>query len=420
MSRTWHVFAIVYFLIAWATSAVRLILDMDRALGLVIAPVAVICLGLTVFALALWAIDRYCGDPVYRDAPEIGPASVVAVPGFRDLAEHMAAIAIGIVGIAGLLALWGIDPSGGIGRSVWKIALILLLAYFALQAIRIGIDRKIAGEADIDDPERGEEGAGTGASRLSTLLPLFRNFFLFAVAVFAALIMLSEIGIDIAPLFAGAGVIGLAIGFGSQTLIRDIFSGAFFLVDDAFRKGEYIDVGVVKGTVERISVRSLQLRHHRGALHTIPFGEISHLTNYSRDWVIMKLPLRLTYDTDVDKVRKLIKTLGTELMDDPEIGGKFLEPLKSQGVFSMEDSAMIMRVKFMTKPGDQFGVRKTVYAAIREMFEREGVKFAHREVSVRVADLPPGETLTPTQVEAVAGAAVPAIEGPPGAAADDR
>jgi small-conductance mechanosensitive channel len=154
----------------------------------------------------------------------------------------------------------------------------------------------------------------------------------------------------------------------------------------------------------------MQLRHHRGALHTIPFGEISHLTNYARDWVIMKLPFRLTYDTDVEKVRKLIKKLGVALLDDPEIGDKFVQPLKSQGVFSMEDSAMIMRVKFMTKPGDQFTVRKTVYAEIRALFEKEGIKFAHRQVSVRVADLEPGQTLTPEQKEAIAGAAMPEIE----------
>ena len=88
-----------------------------------------------------------------------------------------------------------------------------------------------------------------------------------------------------------------------------------------FRKGEYIDVGEVKGTVEKISLRSFQLRHHLGALNTIPFGEIKHLTNYSRDWVMMKLPLRLTYDTDVDKVRKLVKKLGVKLLDHPTLRG---------------------------------------------------------------------------------------------------
>ena len=223
------------------------------------------------------------------------------------------------------------------------------------------------------------------------------------------LIVLLELGINVSPLFAGAGVVGLAVGFGAQTLVRDIFSGAFFLIDDAFRKGEYIDIGEVKGTVEKISVRSFQLRHHLGALNTIPFGEIKVLTNYSRDWVMMKLPLRVTYDTDVEKVRKLIKKLGQQLLEDPVIGENFLQPLKSQGVIEMQDSAMIIRVKFMTKPGDQWLVRKKVYEEIRELFAREGIRFAHREVTVRLADSRT-EDLSPQQREAITGAVQATID----------
>ena len=130
----------------------------------------------------------------------------------------------------------------------------------------------------------------------------------------------------------------------------------------------------------------MQLRHQNGPLNTIPFGEIKHLKNYSRDWVIMKLPLRLTFDTDIEKVRKLVKKLGQKLLEDPEIGPKFMQPLKCQGVIEMDDSAMIVRVKFMTKPGNQWPVRSRVYAEIRALFEREGIRFASREVRVRVTD----------------------------------
>lgn len=101
---------------------------------------------------------------------------------------------------------------------------------------------------------------------------------------------------------------------------------------------------------------------------------------------MMKLPLRLTYDTDIERVRKLIKKLGQQLLEHPECGHLFMQPLKSQGVYKMEDSAMIIRVKFMTKPGDQWLIRKRVYEEIRELFAREGIKFAHREVTVRLAD----------------------------------
>jgi small-conductance mechanosensitive channel len=133
------------------------------------------------------------------------------------------------------------------------------------------------------------------------------------------------------------------------------------------------------------------------------------LTNYSRDWVIMKLPLRVTYDTDVEKVRKLIKNLGVQLLDDPVIGKNFITPLKSQGVIEMQDSAMIIRVKFMTLPGDQWLVRKRAYEEIRQLFEREGIKFAHREVTVRLAD-GKVQDLSHEQREAAAAAAQASIE----------
>ena len=290
------------------------------------------------------------------------------------------------------------------------VVVIVFIGYIVYHAFRIWIDGKIAEETvDQSDGELGDEGVATSASRLATLLPLFRSLILIVVVVTIGLIALLELGINVSPLFAGAGVVGIAIGFGAQTLVRDIFSGAFFLFDDAFRKGEYIDIGGVKGTVEKISVRSFQLRHHLGALHTVPFGEIQTLTNYSRDWVIMKLPLRVTYDTNVDKVRKLIKTLGQDLLKDPVIGANFIQPLKSQGVIEMQDSAMIIRVKFMTKPGDQWLVRKKGFEEIRALFEREDIRFAHREVTVRIADEKAGD-ITPEQNEKITGAVQAAID----------
>jgi len=225
------------------------------------------------------------------------------------------------------------------------------------------------------------------------------------------MVVLMQAGVDIAPLFAGAGIVGLAIGFGAQTMIRDIFSGLFFLIDDAFRLGEYIDTGGAKGTVERISIRSMQLRHQNGPLHTIPFGEIQQLTNYSRDWVIMKLPLRVTLDTDPERVRKLIKKLGQELLSDPVVGSKFIEPLKSQGVLTIDNFGIVIRIKFKTRPGDQFAARRVVYARIYELFDREGIEFAGRDVRVRVDDDGAGDRVSPAIASAVAAELTQSADG---------
>lgn len=309
---------------------------------------------------------------------------------FEALAGRVAGILAFVAGAYAFFYIWDNDGARMVESYADRfldILVIIFIGYVIYHAFRIWIDSKIEEETgDEEEVELGDEGGGSSASRLATLLPLFRNLILIVTVVTIALIVLMEVGINVGPLFAGAGIVGVAIGFGSQALVRDIFAGAFFLFDDAFRKGEYLDVGGVKGTVEKISVRSFQLRHHLGALHTIPFGELQVMTNYSRDWVMMKLPLRVTYDTDVEHVRKLIKKLGQDLLDDPVIGENFIQPLKSQGVIEMQDSAMIIRVKFMTKPGDQWIIRKRVYEEIRALFEQEGIKFAHREVTVRLAD----------------------------------
>jgi small-conductance mechanosensitive channel len=341
-------------------------------------------------------------------------------PVFKHFFEN-AVFAVVLVLSMGMLArLWGIDLGREGGHPIsatLDILLVIFVAASAYSAVNNFIDIKIVEEGgSLEDrpfnPGDSDGESGKSQSRLATLLPIFRYAIVALIVVVAAMIVLANLGVAIGPLFAGAGVIGIAIGFGAQTLIRDIFSGAFFLLDDAFRKGEYIEVAGAKGVVEKISIRSFQLRHHRGAVNTIPFGEIRQLTNYSRDWVMMKLPLRLTYDTDVDKVRKLIKKLGQQLLEDPVIGKMFLQPLKSQGVFSMEDSAMIVRVKYMTRPGDQFVTRKVIYAAIRELFQNEGIHFAHREVTVRLADGEHVEDLTPEQREAVTGAARAVLDEP--------
>ncbi len=429
------------------TLARRSVLALDLGPPPVGVLFVVLLVGLTVYCALLYAIDRLARRHALRrrnlygdeasEPPDFGaqtgeddgfaqdaaqpparPAGRRVMRSFEDLAKRVASLFAFGAALWTLIVMLGgralLQEGAPLGVAQGLID-ILLVGYVLFHAARIWIDRRIVEEgADVAVmAEPGDEGgAAAASSRQATLLPLVRNAVLILIGVSVAILMAMEAGLNVAPLLGGAGVIGLAIGFGSQTLIRDILSGAFYLFDDAFRKGEYIDIGDVKGTVEKISLRSFQLRHHLGALHTVPFGEIRHLTNFSRDWVMMKLPLRLTYDTDPEKVRKLIKKLGEKLLEHPTEGAKFLQPLKSQGVYMMEDSAMIIRVKFMTKPGDQWTTRKLVYSEIRDLFEREGIHFAHKEVTVRMPDFRDrsATALSEAEAEAVGAAARRAVD----------
>ncbi|WP_271270430.1 mechanosensitive ion channel family protein [Aliamphritea hakodatensis] len=289
--------------------------------------------------------------------------------------------------------LWGVSyvdlasqgVSARIAASLVESTVLLLLAMIAAQVIDVLVKRKLATELPVGDQEQDSEG-GQGLSRAATLLPIIRIIAFVLIFVSSLFAILSSLGVNTTPLLAGAGVVGLAIGFGAQTLVKDIVSGMFFLIDDAFRMGEYVDVGEIKGTVEKIALRSLRLRHHLGALHTVPYGDIARLTNYSRDWVIMKLRFRVPHDTDINKVKKLFKNLGKELLDHPLIGKDFIEPFKSQGVLEVDEVGMVIRGKFTCKPGGQFMIRKEVYAQVQRVFAENGIEFARRKVEVQMPE----------------------------------
>ena len=307
-----------------------------------------------------------------------------------------------------------------VSGALFDIVIMVLLALGVWLAVKSAVKRHVGPDWDGATAGPGEgDGGGAGASRLETLLPLMRKFVSITLIVIVVMISLSSLGVDVAPLLAGAGMVGIAIGFGAQALVRDVVSGLFFLLDDAFRMGEYVEIDQIRGTVEKISVRSLQLRHHNGPVHTIPFGEIRHLTNRSRDYTIMKFELRLPFETDIDKVRKIIKKVGLEMMEDEELGPMLLEPMKSQGVNRMDDSALIVRCKFTAKPGEQFVLRREAYMRIQQALTDAGIHFAPRRVIVETAS--PADAVSPQALQAAAGT----VDTPPpgakgGAAGDER
>jgi moderate conductance mechanosensitive channel len=271
-------------------------------------------------------------------------------------------------------------------RGAINVVVIVLLADFAWHLARAWIDARLA---ETDAGGEVEAGEIRRRARLRTLLPILRNLLMVVLVTMAALMALSSMGVEIGPLIAGAGVVGVAIGFGAQTLVKDIISGMFFLLDDAFRIGEYIVSGSYKGTVESFSLRSIKLRHHRGYLYTVPFGELGAVQNMSRDWVIDKLSVGVTYDTDVDKVKQIIKQIGKELQANEEFAPHIIETLKMQGVEQLGDFAIQIRMKMMTKPGEQFVIRRRAYAMIKKAFDANGIHFAFPTVTVAGGETTP-------------------------------
>jgi small-conductance mechanosensitive channel len=345
---------------------------------------------LCVFVLALPAALRLTRRSVNHLLRPAGPAEMSGnQPALYAVCLERGARAVLIIGAALLLAqAWQIDLvaltaqdtlATRLLRGALNAVVVVLIADFAWHVTKALIDRKLAGAQAAGLPDTD---AARHKSRLRTLLPILKNVLFAVLLVISALMILSALGFEIGPLIAGAGVVGVAIGFGAQTLVKDIISGVFYLLDDAFRVGEYIQSGSYKGTVESFSLRSVKLRHHRGPLYTVPFGELGAVQNMSRDWVIDKLTIGVTYDTDLEKARKLIKQIGQELAKDPELAPHIIEPLKMQGVEQFGDFAIKVRMKMTTKPGEQFVIRRKAYAMIKKAFAENGIRFAFPTVQV--------------------------------------
>jgi moderate conductance mechanosensitive channel len=349
--------------------------------------------------------------PPGSESEGVAPLGLVAAGLERVL---QGALILGTLWVVARTFGLGMEVLSGEGSTIARLArnalhavVILLVADLAWHLARSWIDRRLF-EARAQGPAVTADGEGGGQvsdlppeearrrGRLLTLLPILRNVGFVVLAVMAVLMALSALGVQIGPLLAGAGVVGVAVGFGAQTLVKDIISGMFYLLDDAFRVGEYVMSGSYKGTVESFSLRSVKLRHHRGPLTTVPFGELGAVQNLSRDWVIDKINVGVTYDTDLDKVKRIVKQVSKEIMADPELAPNILEPLKSQGVYAMGDFAIQIRMKVMTKPGEQFIVRRVIYSKIKKAFAENGIRFAHPTVSVAGGD---ASTATPAAAQ---------------------
>jgi small-conductance mechanosensitive channel len=299
-----------------------------------------------------------------------------------------------ILGAAWLGETWGldlVDPEPGtierlFVRPALEAAVTVVAAWILWMVLSAVIDEKMPPPAAPGD----EDETPGSASRLDTLLPLLRNTLLIALAVVAVIVALATLGLDIGPLLAGLGVLGIAVGFGAQSLVRDVISGIFFLMEDAFRVGEYIDTGRLRGTVEGMSLRSVRLRHQNGQVHTIPFGQVLSVTNYSRDWSVVKFNLHLEPTADIETVRKTIKRVGEELLDDPDIGAEFMQPLKMQGVVDVLQTALVVRCKFTATPSRPTYLQRQALRRLIDAFAAGEIRFAAPNVTVQLTSAAAG------------------------------
>jgi len=334
--------------------------DRGAAVAAIAAVVIALQLGLRPIVYHYWDDD---------DAGAL-PAIVLSLARFVVALAGIGAAAIALDTPLATLAE-NVGPWVRVGLRLLGVAVLALLAHGIWIAVRSVVDQRLARIGPVDPHEPPDS-----SSRLLTLLPLLRVTTAVLLLVLLVLSSLWALGIEITPLLAGAGVLGIALGFGAQALVRDIIAGIFYLADDAFRVGEYIEgAGNTKGNVERITLRSVALRHHNGPLHFVPYGALGSVRNTSRDWVIDKFNLPLPIEVESEKIRKLIKQVGEDMKEDAAIGPLMLEPLKGK-LYRIDPGVKIFRCKFRSPPGKQFDVRANALKRIEAALRKMGVQFA--------------------------------------------
>jgi small conductance mechanosensitive channel len=249
--------------------------------------------------------------------------------------------------------------------SLLSIGIVLVVAIAVWETVAAAIERYLKAIDESDRPRR---------TRVRTLLPLFRTAILCLIIVMTSLIVLSHIGIDIAPLLAGAGVVGVAIGFGSQALVKDIITGLFILLEDQIAVGDVVDVGKEHaGVVEAITVRTIRLRDQAGAIHTVPFSEVTSVKNLTRDFAYAVARITIPITEDVDRVVEILRQASEELMVDAALRPFILDPFDYQGVDQLDTSSVVLLVRIRTIAGKQWVVGRAYNRLVKIAFDKHGI-----------------------------------------------
>ncbi|CAO3408158.1 Potassium efflux system KefA protein / Small-conductance mechanosensitive channel [Azospirillum largimobile] len=387
-AEIWHVLAILYVVVTLGVWVLNVYGGFEfLARGTVVTVVAVVAARLLVGGLNR-ALRR--GLTMNRDLAGNLPQLHTRAFHYLPIVQRIGKIIIWLVALGVALNGWGVDTLGlvesGAGRrivgSAISIGLLLAGAIVAWEVVSALIEHLL--RATDKNGTRIERSA-----RMRTLLPLLRNAFLILLVTMVSLITLSELGVNIAPLLAGAGVVGLAIGFGSQTLVKDIITGLFILFEDTVSVGDVVDVGGGhSGTVEAISIRSIRLRDGAGAVHSVPFSAVTTVKNMSKDFSVTLFTVTVSNREDPDRIISVLKETGAEVQAQPQFAADILNPLEVLGVDKLSDTGINILAQFKTRPTRQWGVSREFNRLLKKKFDELGIAMPTQSMQLVVGQNP--------------------------------
>jgi len=260
-------------------------------------------------------------------------------------------------------------------ESALHVVIILALTWLLLRLSRKGLARlRTHMQQDLGDRER--------IKRLDTLERVFRYVAAVIITLVGGMLVLSAVGISIAPILATAGVLGIAVGFGAQSLVKDYFNGFFLLLENQVRQGDVVEVAGKGGLVEEMTLRYIRLRDFEGSVHYIPNGTIDSVTNRSRGFAFALLDIGVAYREDVDEVYAVMREVAAGMRSDPELGEKIVEDLEIAGVDKWADSAVVIRCRFKVMPLEQWTVRRAFLYRLKKAFDAAGIEIPYPHLTL--------------------------------------
>lgn len=401
LATSWHRIAIVYIVVLCSIGALQIVGGFIFVLRGTVA---------TVLVLALVPIlAARVGDAIER--ADFGWPALATARGrrYRALVRRIFTAALWVGGVLLLMEGWHLGAlsfletnagrllTGILGR----IFFVVVVGYAAWEIANVAIEARLNASG----------AAATLGQRGRTLLQFLRNVVLVVILVMVVLTVLSELGIDIAPLLAGAGVVGLAVGFGAQTVVKDVITGLFILLEDQVQVGDVVELGGNSGAVEAMSIRTIRLRDFAGTVHIIPFSSVDRVKNLTRGFAFAVFDVGIGYKEDIDRVIGVLRRLGEELRADPQFSHHLLGDLEIYGLDQFGASALVLKNRFKTMPGSQWTITREFNARIKRAFDAEGIEIPFNYQTIALPAGPDGKTI-PIPLEIV-GRRRPAPEPPP-------
>ena len=361
LADTWHLLASLYLVVGFSIWVLDLPGGFVFLLRGTVGSVIALLLGMLLTRAAGRGVERVfrVSEPLRQRYPDLERRASRYQPVARGVANTVVCLAA----LLAALAAWGVETLPLLAHEttrllltgIARIGLVLLLGLAAWEGAQLLIERLLGANGG-----GGARARAAQSARVRTLIPLARSTLMIVILACVSMSILAEIGVNIGPLIAGAGIVGLAVGFGAQTLVKDVITGAFILLEDAISVGDLVEVAGNTGVVEAINIRSIRHRDLSGVLHTVPFSVVDVVRNLSKDYSYYLTDVGVAYRENTDECVEIMREVLEEMRADPEWGWRILEPLEFMGIQGFGDSAVAIRVRIKTRPHQTlyFGVDK--------------------------------------------------------------